>query len=154
MRKLRRNKKAVSNIVGTILMILVVTVGMSILFSFFVTFVKNYQAGSGSSVMEMISIEDVWFNATGGNATIWLYNYGKVDVTVSTLYVNSISYNFTSMIIPVGEHMSTTVQYGNYSNGGSDGTPAWTQGGTYDFKFVTERGSVFEGDYTVPSVSG
>jgi len=146
MRKLRRNKKAVSNVIGTILMILVVTIGMSIMFSFFVTFVKNYQTGSGSSVMELVSIEDVWFRFnTGGNVTVWLYNYGKVDVTVSAFYVNGVSVNFNSMTIPVGEHMSATVQVNNGNE--------WIPGTTYDFKFVTQRGSVFESDYTVPSVS-
>jgi flagellin-like protein len=147
MRKLSRNKKAVSNVIGTILMILVVAIGMSIAFNFFVTFVKNYQAGSGSSVMELVSIEDVWFRFnTGGSVTVWLYNYGKVAVTMSTFYVNGVSIDFNSITIPVGEHNSTTVQVNNGNE--------WTPGATYVFKFVTERGSVFKADYTVPSVSG
>ena len=150
MRKLRRNKKAVSNVIGTILMILVVAIGMSILFGFFVTFVKDYQAGRGSSVMELVSIEDVWFrfnpDGTVANVTIWLYNYGKVDVTVNAFYVNGQSIvDFNSLTIPIGEHNNTTVEP---MNGG------WVSGITYDFKFVTERGSTFEGNYTVPSVSG
>jgi len=146
MRRLSKNRKAVSNVIGTILMILVVVVGMSMVFAYFVNFVKDYQTGSGSSVMELVSIEDVWFRFnTGGNVTIWLYNYGKVDVTVSTFYVNGQSIDFHSLTIPVGQHMNTTVQ----ANNGNE----WTPGATYDFKFVTERGSDFEGDYTVPSVS-
>jgi len=144
MRNLCRNKKAVSNVVGTILMILVVTVGMSMAFAYFVNFVKNYQAGSGSSVMELISIEDVWFK-TGGNVMVWLYNYGKVDVTVSSFYVDGQLVALNSITIPVGGHNDTTVHVID---------PEWVAGVTHDFKFVTERGSVFESDYTVPTVLG
>jgi len=146
MKKLSRNRKAVSNVIGTILMILVVAIGMSIAFGYFVNFVKDYQAGRGSSVMELVSIEDVWFRFnTGGNLTVWLYNYGKVDVTVSAFYINGQSIDFNSLTIPIGEHMNTTVQAINGE---------WNPGATYHFKFVTERGSVFESDYTVPNASG
>jgi hypothetical protein len=143
-RKLLRNKKAVSNVVGTILMILVVTVGMSMAFAYFVNFVKNYQAGNGSSVMELVDIEDVWFK-TGGNVTVWLYNYGKVDLTVGSLYVDGQSVDLNSITIPIGSHNETTVHVID---------PEWVAGITHHFKFVTERGSDFESDYTVPTVLG
>jgi flagellin-like protein len=147
MRKLSRNRKAVSSVIGTILMILVVVVGMSMAFGYFVNFVKDYQAGRGASVMELVSIEDVWFkNVNGaGSSTVydtvemWLYNCGKVGVKVSTLYKDGQSVGFNSIEIPVGGHVNMAINMITYA------------GITYHLKLVTERGSAFEGDYTPPT---
>ena len=146
MRRLSRNRKAVSSVIGTILMILVVVVGMSMAFGYFVNFVKDYQTGQGASVMELVSVEDVWFKAgtgTGSNTVygsveVWLYNYGKVSVQMSTFYKDGQSVDFNSIEIPAGGHANMTVYMATHA------------GVTYHFRFVTERGSVFEGDYTPP----
>lgn len=148
MRRLSRNRKAVSNVIGTILMILVVVVGMSMAFGYFVNFVKDYQTGRGASVMELVSIEDVWFKTgtgTGhttvyGTVEMWLYNYGKVGVKMSTLYKDGQSVDFNSIEIPAGGHVKMTVYMTTHA------------GVTYHFRLVTERGSVFEGEYTPPSI--
>jgi flagellin-like protein len=139
MKRVSRNKKAVSSVVGTILMILVVVAGMSIAFGYFVNFVKDYQAGQGASVMELVSVEDVWFKIGGSNVGMWLYNYGKVDMTIGTLYVNGQSVNLNAIDVPVGRHVNMIVQL------------PWFPGVVYHFKLVTERGSAFESDYTAPS---
>jgi flagellin-like protein len=143
MRRLIRNRKAVSNVIGTILMILVVVAGMSIAFGYFINFVKDYQAGRGASVMELISIEDVWFKDqnTQRIIDIWLYNCGKVPTTVSTLYIDGRQQSgFTPISISVGGHaeLSPPVQFN------------WTPGTSYDFKFVTDRGTAIEGEYVSP----
>lgn len=143
MNMLLRNRRAVSNVIGTILMILVVVVGMSMAFGYFVNFVKDYQTGRGASVMELVSIEDVWFNPTGQTAIeIWLYNYGKVDVKMNAVYVNGAQLNFdpNPTLIPVGKH--------NYTVANIPG--GWERARVYDLKLVTERGSAFEGEYTSP----
>jgi flagellin-like protein len=140
MRKLSRSRKAVSSVIGTILMILVVVVGMSMAFGYFVNFVKDYQAGRGASVMELISIEDVWFKAGGNSVEMWLYNYGKVSVKMSTFYVDGRQVSLNNVDVPVGGHVPVTVQ------------TQWLQGVTYHFKLVTDRGSVFEGDYASSSM--
>jgi flagellin-like protein len=143
MRRLSRNRKAVSSVIGTILMILVVVVGMSIVFGYFVNFVKDYQTGSGSSVMELVSIEDIWFKYDSGLTTIhvWLYNYGKVPTTISTLYINgTLQSDFSAVQIPIGSHTQLTpVLFG------------WVNGAVYDLKFVTDRGTTIEGEYASPS---
>ncbi|MGA2767716.1 MAG: archaellin/type IV pilin N-terminal domain-containing protein [Candidatus Bathyarchaeia archaeon] len=137
---LSRNRKAVSSVIGTILMILVVVIGMSMAFGYFVNFVKDYQAGRGASVMELISVEDVWFKVGGNNVEMWLYNYGKVGVKMSTFYVDGRQVSLNSVDVPVGGHVPVTVQ------------TQWLPGVTYHFKLVTDRGSVFEGDYASSSI--
>jgi flagellin-like protein len=145
-RKLLRNRKAVSSVLSTILMIMIVVVGMSVAFGYFVNFVKDYQAGRGQSVMEMISIEDVWFRA--GNTSIWVYNYGKVSVTINALYIDGQSVNFdplSSLSVPVGEHGDMIVPSTAWNLTSAPGTTH-----LYHFKLVTERGSAFEGEYVSP----
>lgn len=143
MRSLSRNKKAVSNVIGTILMILVVVVGMSIAFGYFVNFVKDYQNGRGASVMELVSIEDVWFKNDNGNliVNVWLYNNGKVSASVSSLYINGIQQpGFDGAQIPIGGHAQLSpVEF------------AWSDATVYDLKFVTARGTAIEGEYASPA---
>jgi flagellin-like protein len=144
-RKLLGNRKAISPVLSTILLILIVVLGMSVAFSYFVSFVRDYQAGRGGSVMELVSIENVWFNSTDQKAIeIWLYNYGKVEVKVNAVYVNGaqISFDPNPIQIPVGKH-NCTVAYP---------TNGWANDAVYDFKLVTERGSAFEGEYPSPSM--
>jgi flagellin-like protein len=143
MRSLSRNGRAVSSVLGTILMILVVVVGMSMAFGYFVNFVKDYQTGRGASVMELVSIEDVWFK-DGGNIAVWLYNYGKVDVKITTFYINGQLVSSDSFAVPVGGHAQMDVQT----------SIEWLPGVAYHLKLVTERGSVFEGNYTQPPAQG
>jgi hypothetical protein len=142
-RKLLRDRKtAVSTVLGTILMIMVVVVGMSVAFGYFVNFVKDYQTGRGGSVMEMVYIEDVWFRAD--NTSIWVYNYGKVSVTINSLYINGQSVNLDpigSLSIPTGKHGNMTIPTTTWN---------WTASQSYHFKLATERGSVSEGEFVSP----
>jgi len=73
----------------------------------------------------------------------WLYNYGKIDTTVSSVYINGLSVDFTSATIKIGEHSKTIIYLSN----------PWTPGTAYKIKLVTERGSVFEGEYVSPVTS-
>jgi len=74
---------------------------------------------------------------------VWLYNYGKIDMTVSSVYVDGILPPSPPepIQIAMGGHNSTTV----LPTGGG-----WTSGKTYHLKLVTDRGSAFEGDFVAP----
>jgi flagellin-like protein len=144
MRKLSRSRRAVSSVIGTILMILVVVVGMSLAFGYFVNFVKDYQAGRGASVMELISVEDVWFKNDSGNRIIdiWLYNSGKVSTSVNALYINGQQLGFNGTQIAIGGHNELPpIRFD------------WNNGVVYDFKFVTDRGTAIEGEYASPGLT-
>lgn len=141
MRKLFKNKKGVTPVISAVIMILVVMIGMSALFAFFVNYSKDFQIGSGSGVLEAVTVEDLWFkNETA--VEIWLYNYGKVDVKISDIYVNDVSIDFEfnddidDSKIAVGAHRNLTVSMPSAPGTG------------YHFKIVTARGTSFEGTYT------
>ena len=67
LRRLLRNKRALSPVISTVLMILVVMIGMSVVFSSVVFYADSYRAGAGSAVLESLTVEDTWLhtNSTG-----------------------------------------------------------------------------------------
>jgi flagellin-like protein len=132
MRKLFRNRRAVSPVVSTVLMILVVIIGMSVLFDFFVNYTRDFQTGSGSAVLESMVIEDVSFTGSNG-AQVWVYNVGKVSFTITSVYVNDQFAVNPDLAIAPGHHEMIPV--GSAFSGCT-------------IKIVTARGSAFEGMYS------
>jgi flagellin-like protein len=133
MRKLLSNRRGVSPVVSTVLMILVVMVGMSMLFAFFVNYTRDFQTGSGSAVLESLVIEDVSSSPSG--AQVWVYNVGKVSFTVTSVYVNDQFAGNPNLEIAPGKHGMITI---SASSGGM----------SVLIKIVTARGSAFEGRYS------
>jgi flagellin-like protein len=134
-RKLFRSRRAVSPVVSTVLMMLVVIIGMSLLFAFFVNYARDFQTGSGSAVLESMTIEDVWFRESPIRAEVWVYNVGKVNFTITSVYVNDQNAGFepSSLEIAPGQHGNITIA---------------SASGNCTIKIVTARGSAFEGRYS------
>ncbi|MDQ1281114.1 MAG: Type pilin, partial [Thermoproteota archaeon] len=119
MMQIHRYDKAISNVLSSILMIIVVVTGMTILFNYVAVYSGNYQRGQGSSVMELIQVEDVWKKTS--RIDICFYNYGKIPVIINSVYVNDHLSDFTlnsvyhddtlivSNEIPIGAHGNVTV---------------------------------------------
>ena len=96
MKRLLQNKKAISPVIATVLMILVTMAGMAILFGFVISYSDAYKSGVGSSVMESITIEDIWISPPSvpdplHTVQISVYNVGKVDSTITSTYVNGLA---------------------------------------------------------------
>jgi hypothetical protein len=150
MRKLYRNKKGLSTVISTILMIMVVMVGMSVAFAYVAVYAQSYKAGIGSSVMESLTIEDIYLKGAGpvynNQVTLSVYNAGKIDATINVIYINGVAAtNGSSTInfninVPVGTHIPITVQ----------ASSTWVRGDTYEFKVNTVRGSNFEESIIAP----
>ncbi len=148
MRKLLRNRKAVSPVVSAVIMILVVMIAMSALFAFFVTYAADFQLRSGSAVLESMVIEDVKFTGPQ-SAEIWVYNVGKVEFKINSVYVNDalvppptldqVTYKGDPVIplpskIRDGAHAKITIS-------------GFASRQSYIFKIVTERGTSIEGEH-------
>jgi flagellin-like protein len=132
MRKLFRSRRAVSPVVSAVLMILVVMIGMSLLFAFFVNYTRDFQTGSGSAVLESMTIEDVWFKSPS-EVEVWVYNVGKVNFTITSVYVDDQFAGSFNLEVSPGKHGNLTINFA------FDSSP--------HFKIVTARGSAFEGEY-------
>lgn len=140
MRRLSKNRRGVSPVFSTVLLILITVIGMSVAFDYFVTYVRDYQQGRGSSVMELIVIEDVWFvNKTAMNITV--YNLGKVSSRIATFYINDSLGNIISVDVSAGGHNQTVAQSPISLTGNTD----------YRITLVTDRGSSFVGHFVTPS---
>ena len=139
MRKLFKDKRGVSPILTTVMLILLVVIAMSAVFAFFVSYVGIFQTGSGSAVMEMIEIEDVWFRASG-TVDISIYNYGKIEAKITSVFVDdSLVINGIGSTVAVDDHLQITVPL------------VWDNSTSYSLKIVTERGSTFESEHVSPS---
>ena len=150
MLKKLKDRRGISPIFTTVTLILVVVLGMSTLFAFFIEYVKDFQLGQGSSILELIEIEDIWFK-DNHLINVTVFNFGKVDVKITAIYIDGepavffYNENNTSHIeIRVGKLSSIVAQPPN----------SITNSTKYNFKLVTERGSTFEGEYTSPSKHG
>ena len=150
MKRLSANRKAVSPVIATVLMIMVVMTGMTILFAFVGTYAQSFQKGSGSSVLESLTVENEWYStpqAGPSQLVIWVYNMGKTSFTINSVYLNSsmvTNYNILDSnnapinpgtAITVGEHFQIKV-------------PITVPDASYTLKLVTGRGSGFEGVYS------
>jgi flagellin-like protein len=143
--RLFKSKRAVSPVIATVLMILIVMAGMTILFAFVGAYAQSFQTGSGSAVLESLTVEDAWFkNQTQqGQAVTQLqvfeYNIGKVELKITSVYVNDsgVTFNPNPLIIPAGGHGNFTITL----------TQPFSSN-RYNLKIVTERGSAFEGSYS------
>lgn len=131
MRRLFSSRKGLSPVLSTVLMILVVIIGMSALFGFFVNYARDFQTGSGSAVLESMVIEDAWFTKPEG-PQIWVYNVGKVSLKITSVYVNDQLDSSPNIEIEAGQHQPIMV------NSAYSGCT---------IKIVTARGSAFEGRY-------
>jgi flagellin-like protein len=153
MKRLFKNKKAVSPVIATVLMILVTMAGMSILFGFVISYSDSYKKGVGSSVSESLIIEDVWLSPgslrydSDSEHTVQLsvYNVGKVDSTITSTYVNGLALTRNGNLnlkehIAVGHHLNISLNWNQ----------AWIEGQEYTFRVSTLSGSNFDMKYTAP----
>ena len=155
-----RDRRAVSPVLGTVILVLIVVLGMSMVFAFFVDYVADYQTGRGSSVMELVEIEDVYFRRVGGVnwVEVWLYNYGKIEVEVDAIYVNglnvSLSFSNVSSVELYDVDGDGSVEVIPYAHAKFNVTLSgdWSSDVSYVFRVVTERGSAVEREYFSPRV--
>ena len=143
MRKIKGNKRAISPVFSTVILVLIVVVGMSAVFTLFVDYVSDYQAGRGSSVMELLEIEDVRF-VGNDSMEVWLFNYGDLDLKLDSVYVNrlnaTLNYYSGDWSLNPDQHKKFTVTLYD----------VWIPDGSYILRFITERGTAVEREYTAP----
>jgi flagellin-like protein len=151
MNRLFRNRKAVSPVIATVLMIMVTMAGMAILFGFVISYSDAYKAGVGSSVMESLVLEDIWLSPHRSTynsvVQITVYNVGKVDSTITSMYANGLKLTENGNLnlnkpIAVGQHLTLTLDWSQYQ--------AWVHGEEYTFRVSTLSGSNFDVKYTAP----
>jgi flagellin-like protein len=151
MKRLLQNKKAISPVIATVLMILVTMAGMAILFGFVISYSDAYKKGVGSSVMESLTIEDIWLSPNSSTynsqVQITVFNVGKVDSTITSMYANGLKLTENGNLnlnkpIAIGQHLAITLDWSQ--------NPGWVKGQEYTFRVSTLSGSNFDSKYTAP----
>ena len=90
------------------------------LFAYVIFYADNYKAGIGSSILESLTIEDVWITDPQ-TVQLTVYNTGtatnlgtNVDLTVAAIYVNGMALTTSSSsntinfneLIGAGDHVA------------------------------------------------
>jgi archaeal type IV pilus assembly protein PilA len=133
-RKFRKNAKALSPVVASIILI-AVTVAVSIA-------VAAWMGGMSIGFMqtEQLTITNAQFVNSGANITLSVRNSGSSDVTINTATVNggatATMYDSTGAVntsIIIGKNTATTITV----------SAAWVSGNSYQIKLVSSKGTNF-----------
>jgi len=123
MRRLLKNKKGITPVLSSVLMMLIAVAGMSIAITATYVITTNYHDIMG----ERFIIEDVYFR-TGG-ISIYLRNTGKIALKFVSVYVNNTAQSVTALDLEEGNH------------GWMNFTYAWTASSVYHISVATVRGT-------------
>jgi hypothetical protein len=88
------------------------------------------------NMSERVIVEDVWFNQATGTVNVYLQNVGKVDASVSAVYINHTSQPFdVPFRLEVEGHKWLGISF------------SWNSGDLYYIDIVTNRGTHIASHY-------
>jgi flagellin-like protein len=142
----RSRKAGISEIVGSLLLLLVIVSLSATIFAFATTGFGNLGSGfsslfssSGNALSERVVIEQVTFNESGSKlgANIYVRNVGGIPSTVAAIYVN----NVTAGGLVLSDQISpqTQMNVGTFRNFAVTFTP--DKGSVYSFTIATTLGN-------------
>jgi Flp pilus assembly pilin Flp len=131
LRRFFRDSRAITPVLSNLLLTVVAVAAMSIAATTTYVVTTNLK----ETMSERIVIEDLWFNNSTGDISVYLRNVGKVAVHVSAVYLNHTSQSFTAPFsLKIDEHSWLNISY------------SWDSGNIYYVDIVTTRGT-HVGDY-------
>ncbi len=139
---LLRDKRGVSEVVASLMMILIVAAAGAILYAYSLTTFSStgtsfqLQMDRGQErARERLVIVAVWWRDTGNQLNVTVLNYGKIDLAVDAIYIDGTPVTAFSS----GQGVTITTDKLGYINFTS---PVAIQNGqAYEITVVTERGS-------------
>ncbi len=138
LRKIRKNSKALSPVVASIILI-AVTVAVSIAVAAWMgALTVGFMGGS-----EQVEIRSISF--ASGHAYLTIKNTGTASVSIQEVWINNVQVTQANV--------NATLPYAISANGQSlfDITTSWTAGDNYQFKLVTAKGNPFMKNAIPPS---
>jgi flagellin-like protein len=131
-KKLFRNKRAITPVLSSLLLTVITVAAMSLAATAAYVISDNLHQTMG----ERFIVEDVWFRT--GSINVYLHNVGKVDLTVSSVYINFTLQSTSPFALQVGKTGWLNVTY------------TWTSGKVYHINIVTTRGTKVADYYVAP----
>jgi len=90
-------RRGVSEIISTIILILIVSVAGSLLFTYSSVLFQRQQGTairenklSTVQALELFRFSAVWWNGNDDLLNVTVYNYGKLDIAISDIYINGV----------------------------------------------------------------
>lgn len=132
LRRFFRDRRAITPVLSNLLLTVVAVAAMSIATTATYVITTNLR----ETMSERIIVEDLWFNNSTSDISVYLRNVGKVAMHVSAVYVNHTSQSFTSPFsLEIGEHGWLNISY------------SWAFGSLHYVDIVTTRGTHVGGYY-------
>ena len=133
MRNILGNKRGLTPVLSTLLLMVIAVAAMSIAIT--ATYVIT---GSLHDTMgERFIVEDAWF--TTEKISFYLRNVGRVSVKIAAVYMNHTSQPFTPLKLGVDNHGWLNVSY------------VWNSDSVYHVNIVTSRGTKVVDYYESPA---
>ena len=133
MKNILRNKRAITPVLSTLLLMVIAVAAMAIAITATYVITGNLHDIMG----ERFIVEDVWFRT--GEVSIYLRNVGKVSIKIAAVYVNHTSQSFTPIELEEDNHGWLNV------------TCNWDSDSVYHINIVTSRGTKVVDYYESPS---
>ena len=119
-----KDKRAITPVLSSLLLTVIAVAAMAIATSATYVVTTNMR----ETMSERIAVEDVWFNNSTSSIDLYLYNVGKVAISISHVYVDHVqSYN-GSFWLGIGDHGWLNV------------SQSWVPQTEYNIDLVTTRG--------------
>jgi Flp pilus assembly pilin Flp len=130
-----RNKRGITPVLSELLLTVIAVAAMSIATTTTYVITTNLR----ENMSERVLVEDVWFHNSPHSVEVYMSNIGKVDFTISNVYVNHTSQTFdTSFRLGIEEHGWFSIMYN------------WNSGDRYYVDIVTNRGTHIADYYRAP----
>ncbi len=129
-----QKRRGVSPIVAALLMIVLVFVGFSMLYSISDNWMRAQKRNELLYMHERFIIEDIWFRTSGGSrnlTTIFIRNIGDVELNITQCKIDGFIYTST----PAGLELSPDIA------GNMNVTFSWSPETRYKIELKTDRGN-------------
>ena len=135
MKRVFKNKRAITPVLSSLLLTIVAVAAMSLAATAAYVISENLHQTMG----ERLIVEDVWFRGNQSELIcIYLRNVGEVEVSVSDVYVNFTGQSITPLNLQEGKAGWLNVTY------------SWTTRSLYYISVVTTRGTKVADYYVAP----
>jgi hypothetical protein len=103
-----RNRKAVGEIVAALILILIAGILGSLLFTISLGSTNQQSKELKAQLdIEKESTQErfnlLYLSNDSGDLTLWIQNYGKIDITIVDIYIEGVRTSFSELEINVGE---------------------------------------------------
>ena len=139
-----RCRRGISSIIGEVLVLAIVVglmVGVIVFYNALVgPMQQDYKSTAQQaqvSLKERFLIEDVQF-FTNVSVKITIFNFGDISLSIATVYINGIMLSPSPPSNLIGQNQSGSFVW----------TYSWSNGGIYQIKVVTGRGTVSESAFS------